>query len=654
LNGKGSSSKHRPASLGPFAVRADLGAGRFGPVYLGRDPSTNARVVIRTFELSREQRELVEPIDLLDSFRKLCETPLDHPGLARPLAFGVEGDLPYVVYSELAGTAMDAVMRQHGVRPVAEVLQRASQLAEAIDCAASSGIHHGMMAPCEVMLDGDRTGVTGFGLAQALIRAGMAAEAVSPYGSPQRVAGAPPTHVDDIYSLAAITLELLIGTPRDPEQETSRALRQAQGLPERRRLPRPAPHETRLFTTIPGIDAGKLRAAFAAAFSEEPSERLSKASEFVARLRDAIAKKRDIDEPAPGAVVVALPSDEEEPSSGVANKKPAENIAAVELPIRQEPVVVEKPESEPETRVIRLEPIVDDALLEEVTPPRASSLALVSTKSPAGEGDLSPNEKPVQPVSRAFVAAAVVTISFAAGFGGGFVAGHFSKPSAESMTVSHHEPVAEPQPMRAAVEKPQPTAPPTQAVAPIPEQTVARASEETVSNAAPVAVGRLSIRSTPAGAGVVVDGQSRGVTPLALRDLAFGAHTIEVSHPGHDSRQRRVTLSERRPARSLNFALRPASVTPPATASKEPAQASAPATTTATKTTTGSLQVASRPSGAQVFVDDELIGTTPLLLSDIAAGSKRLRVELSGYTIWTRSVQIEPSARSRVMATLEP
>jgi hypothetical protein len=64
--------------------------------------------------------------------------------------------------------------------------------------------------------------------------------------------------------------------------------------------------------------------------------------------------------------------------------------------------------------------------------------------------------------------------------------------------------------------------------------------------------------------------------------------------------------------------------------------------------------VASRPSGAQVFVDDELIGTTPLLLSDIVAGSKRLRVELSGYKIWTRSVQVEPKARARVAATLEP
>ena len=84
---------------------------RIGPVYLGHDPSTNARVVIRTFDLSPEWREFGDLSDLLNSFRKLCETKLDYPGLARPLAFGAEGKVPYVAYMNLAGTAMDTMMR---------------------------------------------------------------------------------------------------------------------------------------------------------------------------------------------------------------------------------------------------------------------------------------------------------------------------------------------------------------------------------------------------------------------------------------------------------------------------------------------------------------------------------------------------------------
>jgi serine/threonine protein kinase len=613
LNGKGSSSKHRPDSFGRFPVRADVGASRLGPVYLGRDPSTNTRVIIRTFQPSQGWLEFGEQSDLLDSFRKLCETTLDHPSLARPLAFGAEGDIAYLVYSDLAGTAMDAVMREDGVRPVAEVLQRARQLAEAIDCAARAGVHHGMMTPCDVILDGERTGVTGFGIAQALIKAGIPAEAGSPYGSPQRLAGAPPTLVDDIYSLAAITLELLIGTPRNPDQDTSRALREAQGLPERRRIPRPAPHETRLFTMIAGVDTRKLRASFVAAFAEEPSERPSTAAEFVASFEDAISNRRVIEEPAPSVVTVPFFGDECE-------------FFSEEHEDRQEPVAAEgRAARGRRERARRREKLATSQSLireshdherqEEVTPPRARSI------------DRTSNPVPVQSESRAFLIAAIVAVSFAAGFGGGFVGGHVSRLSTESIDVSHHESVTEPQPTRAGVEDPQPIASTTPMLAPV--------SNEKASSS----VGRLLVRSTPAGAGVVVDGQSRGVTPLDLRELAFGAHTIEVSHPHHEARQRRVTLSERRPARSLDFELRPARV---------------PELITTATNSAGSLQVASRPAGAQVFVDDNLIGTTPLLLSNVAVGARSLRLELSGYKIWMRSILIEPSARSRVSASLEP
>ena len=749
LNGKGSSTKHRPDCFGPFRVRADLGASRFGPVYLGRESSTNTRVVIRTFELSKKWREFGEQSDLLDSFRKLCETTLDHPSLARPIAFGAEGDIPYLVYSDLAGTAMDAVMRQDGVRPVAEVLQRTRQLADAIDFAASAGVHHGMMAPSDVILESERTGVTGFGLAQALIKVGIPAEAESPHGSPQRLAGAPPTLADDIYSLAAITLELLIGTPTDPD-EASRALREAQGLPERRRIQRPAAHETREFTRIAGVDAGKLRASFAAAFSEEPGERPSTASEFVATFQDAIANRRETDKPAPTVLAVPFVSDEREdpPSAPVLDMKRGEDAETLELSSRQEiaerretPAMRLSPiresheheprERAPESRLARPALIVDDALLAEVPRPRASSkdperrlarpalivddalLAEVprprtSSKDPesrlarpalivddalvaevprprASSIDGASYGIPVQLRSWALLVAVVVAVSFAAGFGGGFLVGQRSRPSTESMDISHDESANEPQPTRAVVEDPKPVASAAQTVAPISEQKASSSapiaattkmvtpiSKGKVSSSAPIAAttktvtpisnertssspiaetvarqpavpavdsGRLLVRSTPAGAGVVIDGHSRGVTPLDLRELAFATYTIKVSHPGHDTRQQRVTVSERRPTRSVDFELRPTSVASDATP-----VANSP----------GSLRVTSSPSGAQVFVDNNLVSTTPFQLSNVAAGVRHLRIELSGYKTWTTSVQIEPSTRSQVSAILEP
>ena len=526
---------------------------------------------------------------------------------------------------------MDAVMRQDGRRPVAEVLQRATQLADAIDFAASAGVHHGMLTPCDVFLEREWTGVTGFGLAQALIKVGIPAEAESRYGSPQRLAGAPPTRADDIYSLAAITLELLVGTPADPDQDMSPALREAQGLPERRRLPRPAPHETRLFTSIAGVDAGKLRACFAAAFSEELSERRSTASDFVASFQDAISNKREMDEPSPSVVVVRSASDERKdpPSAPVLETKPSDLVLAT----KPSDPVLETKRVEDEG-LARPKPNADIELFadEDIPLPRARSIDEPSFAIPA------------QSESRGLFLGVVIAVTFVVGFGGGFIVGQGSRPSAES-NVSHHESVAAPQSARAAVEDSKPIASTTQTAAPIAEEKVTSPEPIAVPVAAQPAAapvdesGRLLVRSTPAGAEVVVDGQSRGLTPLALRDLAFGAHTIAVWHAGHETRQQRVTLSERRPSRSIDFELRPTGV---------------PSHDTVATNTTGSLQVASRPSGAQVFVDDNLIGTTPLLISDVTAGSKHLRIELSGYKAWTTSVQIEPSARVRVSAGLEP
>jgi hypothetical protein len=355
--------------------------------------------------------------------------------------------------------------------------------------------------------------------------------------------------------------------------------------------------------------------------------------------------------PASSAGAVTFVSDEREdpPSAPVVDMKRAD-WATPELPSRQEQVVAEGRETlavsqpltrepaehEPrartlETRSARSAPIVGDASVAEFPPPRAGS------RDEGSYGTL------LQSRSRALLVTVVAAVSVAAGFGGGFIAGRHSTPSTERVDISHDEAVVEPQPARVPAEDPEPAST---------TQTVAAVSKEKVSSPEPSAAtvarqpaapavdsGRLLVRSTPAGAGVVIDGRSRGVTPLDLRKLAFGTHTIKVSHPGHDTRQRRVTLSERRPARSVDFELRPTRV---------------PSDATPAATTSGSLLVTSSPSGAQVFVDDSLIATTPLLLSNVAAGVRHLRIELSGYKIWTTSVQVEPSARSRVSADLEP
>jgi hypothetical protein len=67
----------------------------------------------------------------------------------------------------------------------------------------------------------------------------------------------------------------------------------------------------------------------------------------------------------------------------------------------------------------------------------------------------------------------------------------------------------------------------------------------------------------------------------------------------------------------------------------------------------GSLNVESRPTGARVFLDGKLIGTTPLAMPGVPAGEHAIRLEHDGYHRWSSSVRVVASESNRVTASLE-
>ena len=67
----------------------------------------------------------------------------------------------------------------------------------------------------------------------------------------------------------------------------------------------------------------------------------------------------------------------------------------------------------------------------------------------------------------------------------------------------------------------------------------------------------------------------------------------------------------------------------------------------------GSMAVGSRPEGADVFLNGRRAGRTPLVLTDVPAGSTAVRVTMDGHQPWSRAIQIVAYQRTRVTATLE-
>lgn len=68
----------------------------------------------------------------------------------------------------------------------------------------------------------------------------------------------------------------------------------------------------------------------------------------------------------------------------------------------------------------------------------------------------------------------------------------------------------------------------------------------------------------------------------------------------------------------------------------------------------GTLVIEASLEGAEVFVDDELVGTTPLDTLSLAPGAHTVRVRLPGHTEFTDVVRIAASRSTRIAADLFP
>ncbi len=261
LTGDRSPLEAPPRAFGSYLVRTDLGFGRFGPIFLAEDPASGRRGVVRLFSrrFSDQQRSA-----LLAALETLCARPLDHPSIAAPLASGVAGadaadaiahDV-YVVHAYLPGTPIEGVVAKQGAQTLADLLPLVTHAAAAIDFAAAAGVHHGALTGRDVIVTPERTAISGFGLVQALVAAGVGPEA--------------PSHADDVRALAVIALEALCACEFSTIDVAATVM------------------------SLPGAVPHRLLDAFEAALSPYPDLRPKTALDFAARLQQAIA-----DVPAP-------------------------------------------------------------------------------------------------------------------------------------------------------------------------------------------------------------------------------------------------------------------------------------------------------------------------------------------------------------------
>lgn len=186
------------------------------------------------------------------------------------------------------------------------------------------------------------------------------------------------------------------------------------------------------------------------------------------------------------------------------------------------------------------------------------------------------------------------------------------------------------------------------------------------------AFGTLAVKSSPAGAQIFLNGRDTGlVTPSVIKDVPVGEEqNIKLSKPDFETVTKTAmlkdigeleVLAELKPVKGTPPAApTPAPATKPVVQKPLPAKQPAPAQKVAPQPTPqpapiakaepqyastsapASLKVASDPSGAEVFIDGEYKGTTPVAVSGIRPGSISLLINKEGKARSSQKISLQP------------
>jgi hypothetical protein len=117
---------------------------------------------------------------------------------------------------------------------------------------------------------------------------------------------------------------------------------------------------------------------------------------------------------------------------------------------------------------------------------------------------------------------------------------------------------------------------------------------------------QLSVSTSPSGASLIIDGINKGRTPTAGILVAPGNHQIVVEKEGYSRAERKISVGPKE-KKNLVVTLQKPRVDPT------------------------ELRITTNPDKADVFVDDDRKGTTPLTLKNITPGEHSLTISKDGY-----------------------
>jgi hypothetical protein len=197
-------SANDPRTIGGFRLRARLGAGGMGQVYLGFSPAGRA-VAVKVVHPA-----LARDGEFLRRFAREAAAARAVSGMytAPVVAAGLDDDPPWLATVYVPGPSLADFVAQYGPLPEAAVWRLAAGLTEALQAVHGCGLVHRDLKPSNVLLAADGPHVIDFGISRALDGTALTATGMvvgTPgYMSPEQAEGAQAGPASDMFSLGCV------------------------------------------------------------------------------------------------------------------------------------------------------------------------------------------------------------------------------------------------------------------------------------------------------------------------------------------------------------------------------------------------------------------------------------------------------------------
>lgn len=159
----------------------------------------------------------------------------------------------------------------------------------------------------------------------------------------------------------------------------------------------------------------------------------------------------------------------------------------------------------------------------------------------------------------------------------------------------------------------------------------AYASAELVPFTPQPSTGSLSVATSPAGADIYIDGRYRASSPNIITNLAPGTHTLRMHKAGYDEYLQTFSIAAGQRT-VVDYTFTPQSPS------------------------FGSIEVASTPAGATLFLDGNYMGLTPsgdyLDLTSLVPGTHTITLRMTDYQDYTQTVYVRGGSIETINARM--